>query len=220
MGEAPFQLVETYHRWEQLRFFDAHDDPYYDLTVEVDVTGALEFARPHGYSSYFTLCWLWTKALASVRDFRYRFHGDRLVLYDNLQLSAAIPVDGSPYGFARFGWNPDIHEANRTALETMERVRRGGSLGGGPLPPNYVFFSALPKVAFLSLSHVRPNGRRDGEPRVSFGRFQRRNGRVWAPVGMLVNHVFIDGGALGEAIERARQLLSDPLATLPEERDE
>jgi chloramphenicol O-acetyltransferase type A len=208
--DAPCRPVEGYHRREAFEFFGRYADPFYDVALRVDVTAARAFAKDHGYSTYFNLCWLWTRALAGVEDFRVRLVDDALVVYDHLALSATVAVDRGPYGFARFGWVPDIHEANRAAIEVMARVRERSVLGDTPLPPHYVFFSSMPRVPFTGLSHVRPNGRFDGEPRITFGRFEQQGDRWLAPVGITVNHVFIDGGTLGLAVERAEAALADP----------
>lgn len=203
-------VVETYHRRGQLEFFRRYQNPFYGVTVPLDATAVQAFARERGYSTYFNLCYLFTRAMQAVEDFRYRLVDDQLVLYDHLNFSATVPADEGPYGFARFHWEPDLVAANEQAGPIMERARRQVCLEDPAEGSNWVFFSALPKVGFSALSHVRPNAATAGEPRVSFGRFTEHDGRLLLPAGLMVNHVFIDGGALGELFERVEALFADP----------
>jgi chloramphenicol O-acetyltransferase len=51
---------------------------------------------------------------------------------------------------------------------------------------------------------------------VAFGRFARRDGRLEVPVGVQVNHAFIDGAALGALVEGAQRAFDDPESGRPE----
>ena len=47
-------------------------------------------------------------------------------------------------------------------------------------------------------------GPEDTEIRISFGKFREEGERCWVPVGLQVNHLFIDGNMVGELVERAQ----------------
>jgi chloramphenicol O-acetyltransferase len=42
-----------------------------------------------------------------------------------------------------------------------------------------------------------------GQPEAAFGKFTLRDGRTIVPVGILVNHLFVDGADLGDLYEAA-----------------
>lgn len=203
-----YRHVESYHRRAQLEFFKTFDDPFYCVTFELEAAPVRRFASENGYSTFFNLCYLMTRAMRQVEDFRYRIVDGELVLFDELHFSATLPAAEGPYRFARFPYLDDIHEANRVAAEAMTN---GGGASGleDPEEPNFIFYSALPKVHFTGLTHVRPNDRFEGQPRVSFGKFGDGE-ELRVPVGIMVNHIFIDGGALGELAEVARETYIAP----------
>jgi len=203
-----YKVVDTYYRQAHFDFFSAYSSPFYCLTFELDVTGVREFARVHGYSTYFNLCYLVTKAMQDIEDFRYRIVDGDIVLYEQLHFRSAVPTADAPFAFARFEYIDDIHEANAAAVEIIERAKAEVYLEEEPRHGNFVFYSALPLVPFTSLTHVPSDNPTDSQPKVTFGKFAKRDGRLFTPVGIQVNHIFIDGGALGELCERANALTS------------
>ena len=48
----------------------------------------------------------------------------------------------------------------------------------------------------------------------SIGQHVERDGRLWVPVGMQVNHIFIDGAAMEKLVERVQAIFREPAAVL------
>jgi len=205
-----YKVVESYHRQAQHDFFRAYPDPFYNVTVEMDVTAVRSFARAHGYSTFFNLCYLFTRAMQGLEDFRYRLVDDRLVLFEQVHFSATVATGDGLYAFGRFEYLDDIHAANRAGQAVIEQTLAERTLTEELPAPNFAFYSALPKLAFTGLTHVHPLEPTAGEPRVSFGKFVEREGRLMAAAGIGVNHIFIDGRALGGLVETAQELFDVP----------
>ena len=203
-----YKVIESYYRQAHFDFFSAYDSPFFCLTFDLEITSVREFARTHGYSTYFNLCYLMTEAMQGIEDFRYRILDDRIVLYEQLHFRSAVPTADAPFAFARFEFQDDIHQANAAAVEIVEQARRELYLEEEPRHANFVFYSALPEVPFTSLTHVPSDNPNDSQPKVTFGKFVEREGRLYAPLGIQVNHIFIDGGALGELYRAASELMS------------
>lgn len=109
-------------------------------------------------------------------------------------------------------YNPDVAEFNERAREISEAARREVTLEEtGEL--NQVFFTVLPGVPFTGFVHAT-NQPADTVPQVAFGKYSEAEGRLTVPVGVQVNHVFIDGGALGEMVERTQAWFDDPARSL------
>lgn len=207
-----YQAVEAYHRRAQLDFFRKYAYPFYGLTFDLDITAVRDFAREHGYSTYFNLCYLMTRAMQEVEDFRYRLIDERIVLYERLHFRAIVPSEGGAFAFARFALDDDIHRANAAGQRAVERARSQIALAEEPLHTNFVFFSALPEVPFTALTHVPSDSPTDAQPKVTFGKYRSGGDGLIAPVGLQVNHIFIDGAALGQLYRRADELLREPSA--------
>ncbi len=205
------RIVETYYRQQHYDFWSRYQNPFYATTFHLDMTRLKAFADERGYSVYVNLCYFFTRAMRAVEDFRYRLLDGRLVLYDEIHPGLTLPAPGGLFTFAYYEYHPDVAVFNERAREISEEARRTVDLGESE-HRNQIFFTALPKVPFTSFTHAtcQPT---DAEPRVAFGQFAERDGRLLVPVGLQVNHMFIDGNALGELVEGAQRAFDEAVPT-------
>lgn len=200
--DTPRRVVSDYYRRQHLDFFARYRSPFYAVSFELDVTAFKADLDRRGLPVYLNLTWAMTAALQSVEDFRYRFEGGEVVLYEQLQPGLTVPAPGGRFSFCALEFDPDQDAFNRRAAPRMAQASSGVDLAGG-MGPEFAYFTALPKVPFTTFTHVAPDDPYAGQPRVAFGRFTSREGRLLVPVALLVNHVYIDGAALGRLYEEA-----------------
>ena len=204
-----YRVVHNYYRQEHFDFYRAYERPFYGLTWHLQIARVRQFCSQHGYSSYLGLCYFFTRGMAEVEDFRYRLVGDQIVLYDLLHPGATVPAPDGRFSFLYMRYDADVHAFMRDAMERRERAQRAASLAKS-VEPNYIFFTAIPGVRFTSFAHTQPTVPTDAEPRVAFGQYVSDEGGTTVAVGILVNHLFIDGRALGELAERVQWWLDHP----------
>jgi chloramphenicol O-acetyltransferase len=48
-------------------------------------------------------------------------------------------------------------------------------------------------VPFLGITHVPHRDRTAGQPMTAFGKFREEGDRLFVPVGLQVNHMYVDG---------------------------
>jgi len=197
-----YEVVQEYYREEHFRFFRDYPTPFWAVTFELEITRLREFVRRKKYRTYPNLCHLLLRAAQPLEDFRYRLHGGRIVLHDILHPGLTVSAPDGRFTFAHLDYERESEAFNRQAVETLRRAEARHSLAEYP-GRAWVFFSALPRVAFTGLTHA-VRGNDDTEIRISFGRFRSEEGREWVPVGLQVNHVFIDGNMVGELVERTQ----------------
>ena len=78
-------------------------------------------------------------------------------------------------------------------------------LSGGGAAQDFAYYTTLPRVPFTGFTHAMLADREAGQPQVAFGRLRDEGARVTVPVGVQVNHVYIDGGDLGDLYEAASE---------------
>ena len=202
MVSASRRVVADYYRRQHLDFFARYRSPFYAVGFELDATLFKADLERRGLPAYLNFAWAMTAALQAVEDFRYRLEDGEVVLYDQLHPALTVPAPGGRFSFCALEFDPDQETFNRRAAPRMAEASSRVDLTGGE-GPQYVYFTALPKVPFTTFTHVAPDDPHAGQPRVAFGRFARRKGRVFLPVALLVNHLYIDGAALGRLYEEA-----------------
>jgi len=203
-----YRQVLSYARQQHFDFFSRYAMPFYSLTFEMDATGVKAFAERRGYSFYINLCYFFTRGMQQVEAFRYRVREGQLVIYDELEVAATIPAPEGLFSFAYLGFDPDPDVYNRTAAEIVAAARERPMLTEVD-DTNHVLYTALPGVRFTGLTHARTDDRTDARPRVAFGKLHYVDGRLMIPVGLEVNHVFIDGNHLSQLVELTQQEMDD-----------
>jgi len=203
-----YRMVESYYRQQHFDFWSTYGNPFYAATFDLDMTCLKGYCEVNGFPLYLNLCYFMTRAMREIEDFRYRLKGGRLVLYDELHPSLAIPAPGGLFTFANYEYHPDAAIFNRRARK-ISAAASGGVELADPEHRNGVWFTALPKVPFTGFTHAsrRPT---DSEPQIAFGKLAERGGRLMVPVGVQVNHMLVDGNALGELVERTQCCYDQP----------
>ncbi len=203
-----YRVVTAYKRQQHFDFFSNYRNPFYATTFELDMTALKAFTAKRGYPLYVNLCYFVTRAMREIEDFRYRLLNGQLVLYEEIHPGSTVPAPGGLFNFAYFEYDPDVATFNRRAHEIAKAAEQGVELQD-PQHRNGVWFTALPKVPFTSFTHAS-NLATDTEPQIAFGKYHEAEGKLWVPLGVQVNHMLIDGNALGELVERTQRWFSEP----------
>lgn len=203
-----YREISDYYRQEHFDFYRGMASPFYAVTFELDVTRLKVWLGERQYPTYLNLCYFFTRAAQGVEDLRYRLREGRIVLYDRLHPGLTVPAPGGRFSFAYFDYDPDPDAFNRAAAPVLAERSAAVRLEERP-ERAWIYFSTLPKVRFTGLTHAIRDAA-DVEPRVSFGRFEERDGGLVLPVGLQVNHLFVDGSQVGELVERAQAELDAP----------
>lgn len=200
--------VSRWKRREIFSFFKDYEEPYYGITVELDCTGAYEFAKEKGISFFLYYLYLTLKAVNQTEAFKYRIEGDELYLYDVINGSATIDRDDGTFGFSHILYFEELDLFLEKATEELIDVRTSNRLIRTGIGENVIHFSALPWIGFTHVSHPRRYDRRDSIPKITIGKLKRMGDRKEIPVSVHVNHAVADGLHVGMFFETLKDLFS------------
>lgn len=198
------RVLVDYPRRAHLEFFRRNPNPFYALTFELDATRVRARAKEAGGSTYAAMIWAYHRALLGIDAFRTRLRGDEVVLYDSLQIGMTVPAPARTFTFATMAWDADAGRFLAGAAVAMRSASEKVDLSGGAAP-DFAYYTALPGIPFTSFTHVALPDREAGQPEAAFGKFREQEGRTLVPVGVLVNHLFVDGADLADLYEAARE---------------
>ena len=196
------QILHDYPRRAHLEFYRRYPDPFYAVTFELDVTTLRSSLRAAGLSTYAGMCWAFHGALHTVEAFRVRLDGDHVVRHDTLRLGLTVPAPQRTFSFTTLEWHPDPAVFFPAAAAAMTKASAQIDLGDGDAP-DYAYYTALPRLPFTGFTHVRLPDPTAGQPEIAFGKFRDDGGRTRVPVGLQVNHLFVDGADLGDLYDAA-----------------
>ena len=196
--------LERWPRREHFAYFSAMADPYAGVTVQVDITRFLAACREARLPFFLSFLYCAGRAANAVPQLRQRIIDGAPVQFDSCDTSHTVMRDDGTYSYCRLDCMQPFERYLPAALAAQEQAKERGGLDDGEDAVSLFFVSTLPWVGYTALRQPVPTPA-DSNPRLTWGRFEERDGRAVMPVTVLVNHALVDGvhiGAFFQALER------------------
>jgi chloramphenicol O-acetyltransferase type A len=207
--------TETWSRRHLFRLFKEYDDPFINVCADVDATPLLAFVRARGLSLFVTYHYLSTKTANEIEAFRYRLHGDRVLVHERVDAGAIVLLGDESFTFVYFDFEEDFRAFHERGKTLVERARaEPPPLDAREDRDDLIYHSVIPWVSFTSISHARHSKKQSGIPKVTFGRYRDVGGRCLMPVSVEVHHALMDGLHVGRFFERLGSYFADPGSAL------
>jgi len=194
--------IDTWNRKELFHHFRTLTDPTFGLVANVDVTNVYKKSKRNENSFFVSYLHACMKAINAVENFKYRIEGDKIAIYDTIDVSATILREDKTFGFSYIDFSEVFEVFQNDFNKEKERILTSKNL----FPPKYslgcIHCSAIPWVNFTS--HKEPvSGDKDNSvPQLAFGKVTELNNRLVMPVAVNVNHALVDGYHVGEFFEK------------------
>ncbi len=185
--------MEKYVRRDHFNYFRSLPYPYGGVTVDVEVTPLVRYARETRSSFY--LLFLHAAALAAdkVPELRQRIHDGGIVEYTECPTSHIELLENRTYVYCTLRHHMPLAEFLPYAADMREQCRRSGSIEEDAEFESLYLISTVPWFRYTSL--IQPvAGGDESNPRITWGKFEEdRNGRLMMPVSLLAHHALVDG---------------------------
>ena len=203
------QIIDrsTWPRRGMYEYFSGVSNPFYSVTVQIDVTDLAAWAKREGLSFYYALVYLCTQAVNQTEAFRYDIRDGQVVLLDRREPSFTDLKPGAElFHIVTMAAGEDIRAFCRVARQKSraQEVFLDMAAEAGPL----IYFSCLPWVELTALTNERDFDRDDTVPRIAWGRYVEQNGRLKLGLSLEVNHRFIDGLHIGQFVHVLEGLIA------------
>ncbi len=207
--------IERWERKDHFHFFKDFDDPFFNICAEVDVTETLKFTRERGFSFFLTTLYLATKAANKVKEFRYRLHDDKVLVHDRIHPASTVLHEDKSFGFCYFQFWEDFSEFYREAEELLHQFKTEKQpLASQDDKTDVIYYTVLPWMSFTSFKHAKKFGTKDSIPRIAFGKYAKKEGRMKMPVSVEVHHALVDGIHVGIFLKLFEVVLLEPQLSL------
>ncbi len=201
--------IATWNRRDHFHFFRQFEEPFFGVTVNLDVTKAYLTAKELNTSFFLFYLHRSLVAANAIEAFRYRIENETDVLvYEQINASPTINRPDGTFGFSYIGYHPDYQRFEMGAKKEIERVKTGTGLELTASNDNVIHYSSLPWLDFTSISHARAFSFKDCIPKISFGKMMEDQGKRRISVSIHVHHALCDGFHVGQFVERFQELLN------------
>ncbi len=199
--------MATWERAEHYKFFHAMDYPQYNICMDVDITSFLEKIKEKKLPFYYAMIYAAMAAANEVEAFKYRIHGDEVVIHEVLHPSFTDLAQGSElFKFVTVELEPTLEAFVRKAKEKSEQQKKYLPFEE-MMRDDLIYITCIPWISFTHLSHTINLRKDDAVPRISWGKYYRQGDKVLLPYSVQVNHALADGFHVGKYIEKLQEYL-------------
>lgn len=192
MREPEYIDMETWPRREIFRFFSSGSDPFWSVTVPVDVTALTALCRREGLSFYYTLIHLCCGACRRVDALMTGYRDGRVVRYPVRDPSfTALRPGEENFRIVTMGYREDLREFCRAADEADRE--QDFFIDYSQERDDLIYFSCLPWLRYTALTMERGGSSLLSAPKMSWGRYAQEGDRLILPFTLEMNHAFADG---------------------------
>lgn len=199
--------MESWKRRIHCGVFQNYALPQYCITAELDVTEFYQNIKKRSKSFTFSLMYLIGKNANAIEEFRYRFLGGDVVLFDRIDTAFTyMDEDSDLFKVVRAEMTDDIDEYISTARNAAKKQKEYFT---GPLGNDVFQFSALPWIRYTHVSHTFSGDPKCATPLFDWGGFYERDGKLWLPFSVQAHHSFVDGIHIGRLIDSIQTDLNE-----------
>ena len=201
--------LDSWPRRSQFEFFRGINNPHFSLTANVEVTRLVEDLKPQGVSVFNAALFAIMAAANAVPELRTRFRGDQVVEHELVHASVTVPIEDDRFAFCDIEFSPGWPDFDARCREVVADAKRQTELRDKVAHlDDWIYLSCLPWIHFTSMTNPM-NGPDDCTPRITWGRFDRRDGAWRMPVAIEAHHALVDGQHAGRFYAELEQRLAD-----------
>lgn len=207
MCEIKKRPINTWNRKSHFEFFRNFDNPFFNITANVDVTKLHQFTKKNKLSFFLTSLFYSTKAANKIENFRYRIRGNEVIIHDKLDTGSTYLYDDDTFGFIYFKYSEDVFTFHKDSLIEIEKWKNIKDMTSREERDDEIHYSIIPWVSFTSFQHAANYKTEDSIPRIVFGKYFEQNDKLLMPVSIEVHHSLMDGLHVGLYFELFQKLM-------------
>lgn len=200
--------IDTWNRKQHFHHFTALSNPFFALTVPVDVTLAYQKSKSKGVSFFVQYLHDCMRAINEVENMRYRISEGEVFDVETVHASATISREDMTFGFSWIVYDVDFSIFNNNFQEEKLRIQTNHELYPPINGDNCIHCSAMPWINFTS-QREPVSGKLESIPELSFSKVTTDGDKKMMNVAISVNHALVDGYHVGLFLDLFQQYLNE-----------
>lgn len=202
--------VENWNRKTTYEFFKDYEDPFFNITANLDATALYSFCKQNDLSFSLANLFYSLRTANEIREFRFRLLNNKLVEFDKIHATQTILNEDETFSFCYFESKENVFDFNKAGKTAVERYKRLKSFDVEADRIDLIYYSVIPWISFTSFKHAVRADNKQTVPRMVFGRMFDDGGRKKIPHSVEVHHALLDGLHVGQYFNRLQDNFSDP----------
>ena len=200
----------NWSRYKQYEFFSKYDNPFFNLCSTIDVTTLLKQCNKYQESFSTAMLFASIDTANEIKEFKYRLKNKGVVEYKTIYAGSTILNDDETFSFCYFDYYSEFSQFNESAKKAIQ-LHKTASLefDGRNTDLDLIHYSVIPWISFSSFSHPRNYSTNDSIPKIVFGKYYEKAGRILMPISIEVHHALMDGFHLGKYLDALQNKLNN-----------
>jgi chloramphenicol O-acetyltransferase type A len=202
--------LDDWNRKDVFGFFRDFEDPFFNVTVTLDVTVLVSVCKGHDLAFSSALLYFSQKAANQIREFKIRLLDGRLVEYERVEATQTVLLENEAFSFCYLPEAKNLRGFVSSSGNSMEHYKKLRTFDVESDRVDLIYYSILPWLSFTSFKHATRSTPGQTVPRIAFGKYTAGAGeRIHMPVSVEVNHAIMDGIHVGKYISLFQQELDE-----------
>ncbi len=202
--------IENWNRKTTYEFFKDYDDPFFNITANLEATALYDFCKKNNLSFSLANLFYSLQTANEIREFRLRLLDDKVIEFDKIHATQTILNEDETFSFCYFEAKENIFDFNAAGLAAVEKYKKLKSFDVESDRLDLLYFSVIPWISFTSFKHAVRSDKKQTVPRMVFGRMFDDGGRKKIPHSVEVHHALVDGLHVGKYFNRLQEKFSQP----------
>ena len=201
--------TKGWYRENQFEFFKDYEDPFFNITTQIDVTNLRNYCKKHQKSFSLGCIFVGIKAINSIEEYRLRFNNGEVVLFDEVNVGSTILNENNSFSFCDFQFNDEFDvfvDAAQKAIDNYDQHRmHEATLNQLAM----VHCTTIPWVEITGFKHARKGDEKEmGIPKIVFGKRIEEGGKFKIPFSIEQHHALVDGLHVGQLVQKMEEIIN------------
>ncbi len=193
--------IENWKRKATFEFFRDFEDPFFNITANLDVTNLYAFCKLNDLSFSLANLFCSLEAANQIQEFRIRLVDDTLVEFDSIDAIQTILHTDETFSFCHFARKADIFEFEKAGRAAIDKYSRLKTYDVEADRVDLLYYSVIPWISFTSFKHANRFNNKQSVPRLVFGKMFDEGSMKRIPHSVEVHHAIMDGIHVGKYFE-------------------
>ncbi len=194
--------VKSWNRKTQYDFFKSYDDPFFNLTTQLDVTNLYNYCKKNDLSFFLVSLYIALESANEILEFRLRIINNKVFEFESMDIGSTVLNDDNSFSFCFFKREKSIYEFVKQGTKALKKHKENNNFDSNKEVQNLIYCSFIPWVSFTSFKHARNLERESsGIPKFVFGKYFEENNIKKMSFSIEVHHALMDGFHVGKFLE-------------------
>ncbi len=202
--------INSWNRKSQFDFFKTYDDPYFNLTTELNVTNLYDQCKKKNLSFFLACLHFAVESANEILEFRLRIIDDKLFEFEHIDIGSTVLNKDNSFSFCYFEKKNNVFVFDLSGKDVLKKHAEQIDFDSNKDNINLIYASSLPWTTFTSIKHARSIEReKSGIPKFVFGKFYDKNNSKVMPFSIEVHHALIDGYHVAKFLDIFQKKMND-----------